>query len=213
MQKKSSYIVSIEGIEGCGKSTLISGLKNSLPQIFPEKNFHYFREPGATKWGEKIRQLLLNAELARTPMAEVFLFLSSRSELINQYLKPLLEKENQVVILDRYCDSTFVYQGYVQDLDMDYLKKLHLGPGLNLMPMKTLYLRIDVDTSIKRQNIRNQDKDYFEQWSIDKIKKLVDGFDHLAQADKKRFDIINAEANAQEVLNQALHSFKNLIHS
>lgn len=211
MLKKSSYLVSIEGIEGCGKSTLITNLKTSLPQLYPHKTFHYFREPGATLWGEKIRHILLNHELERSPMAEVFLFLSSRSQLIQQHLLPLLKKENQVIILDRFSDSTYVYQGYVQGLDIDYLKKLHQGPGLNLQPIKTLYLRISSETSLLRQKIRNQDKDYFEQWGINKIQKLVNGFDELAQKEPKRISTLQAELSSDRVLTEALKCLQELI--
>lgn len=211
MLKKTSYLISIEGIEGCGKSTLITNLTKNLPVIYPHKTFHYFREPGATLWGEKIRDQLLNDQLDRTPMAEVFLFLSSRSQLIQQHLIPLLEKENQVIILDRFSDSTYIYQGHVQGLDINYLKKLHLGPGLGLTPMKTLYLRISAETSLKRQKIRNQSKDYFEKWGLEKIQKLVDGFDSLAESEPQRITRINAELSAEEVLKQSLLSLKDLI--
>ena len=213
MLKKSSYLISVEGIEGCGKSTLINSLTKDLPTLYPNKTFHYFREPGATLWGEKIRELLLDDKLKRTPMAEVFLFLSSRSQLIQQHLIPLLEQENQVIILDRFSDSTFVYQGYVQGLDIEYLKKLHLGPGMGLTPMRTLYLRISAETSLMRQKIRNQGKDYFEQWGPDKIQKLVHGFDQMAKDEPKRISVINAELNAAEVLEQTLTSLKELIKS
>lgn len=213
MLKKSSYLISVEGIEGCGKSTLINHLTKELPAQFSHKTFHYFREPGATKWGEKIRAILLDQELSRNPMAEVYLFLSSRSQLIQQHLIPLLEQENNVIILDRFSDSTFAYQGYAQGLDVNYLKKLHLGPGLGLTPSKTIYLRISAETSLKRQQIRNQSKDYFEQWSLDKIQKLVKGFDQLASDEPNRFAIINAEANAEEVLKNTLLTIKELIQS
>ena len=63
MKTNKSFLISIEGIEGCGKSTLIEQLKNKLPAMYTERVFHFFREPGATPWGEKIRSLLLDASL------------------------------------------------------------------------------------------------------------------------------------------------------
>ena len=144
-------------------------------------------------------------------MAEVFLFLSSRSFLIEDCLRPLLELENQIIVLDRFSDSTYVYQGFVQGLDLEYLKKLHLGLGMGLIPHKTLYLRISAETSLSRQKIRNQAKDYFEQWGIDKVQKLVDGFDQLTLKEPTRISRIDAEKNAEHVLQQALASLKELI--
>jgi len=173
MINSNSVIISIEGIEGCGKSTLIEQLKQNLPVLYPHKTFHFFREPGATPWGEKVRALLLDAKLQRSTLSEVFLFISARAELNQQCLKPLLEKSNQVIILDRYFDSTYAYQGFVQGIDLNYLKSLHQTPGLNFIPKKTLYLKISAQTSLMRQKIRNQTKDYFEQWGKDRIQKLV----------------------------------------
>lgn len=211
MQKKSSYLISIEGIEGCGKSTLINQLKTRLPEIYPDKSFHYFREPGATVWGEKVRSLLLDANLKRSTLSEVFLFVSARAELIQQHLLPLLKIENQIIILDRYFDSTYAYQGYVQGVDINYLKMLHHGIGLHLIPDKTFYLKIAAQTSITRQKIRNQSKDYFELWGIEKMQKLVDGFDQLAKDEPQRISIIDAEKTAEDVLSQCLQNLKLVI--
>ena len=211
MQKKSSYLFSIEGIEGCGKSTLIDQLKTHLPELYPNKSFHYFREPGATAWGEKVRSLLLDANLKRSTLSEVFLFISARAELIQVHLLPILNKENQVIILDRFFDSTYAYQGCVQGIDINYLKMLHQGPGLHLVPNKTLYLKISAQTSINRQQIRNQSKDYFEQWGMDKMQKLVNGFDQLAKDEPRRITILDAEQTAEAVLKLSLQNLKSVI--
>jgi dTMP kinase len=211
MINSNSVLISIEGIEGCGKSSLIEQLKQKLPVLYPQKTFHFFREPGATPWGEKVRALLLDAQLERSTLSEVFLFISARAELNQQCIKPLLEKSDQVIILDRYFDSTYAYQGFVQGIDLNYLKSLHQTPGLNLVPKKTLYLKISAQTSLMRQQIRNQTKDYFEQWGLDKIQKLVSGFDTLAKDSPQRFSIIDAELSMDKVLEDSLNSLKGVI--
>jgi dTMP kinase len=212
MPRSTSFLFSIEGIEGCGKSTLIEKLKAQLPTLYPNKAFHFFREPGATSWGEHIRSILLNASLQRCPLAEVYLFLSARAELNEQHLKPLLAKEHQIVILDRYYDSTFVYQGFAQNLDVTYLKQLHQSSSLNLHPHKTFYLKISPQTSISRQKVRNQNKDYFEQWGMERTTKLVEGFNQLSTQESSRFCVIDAEKSTEHVLFETLKNMGQILH-
>lgn len=211
MYDGSSFLISVEGIEGCGKSTLLEGLKTSLHNLYPLYTFHYFREPGATLWGEQVRSILLNASLKRCPLSEVFLFLSARAQLNEEHIIPLLKTPKQVIILDRYYDSTLVYQGYTQGINQNFLKTLHQNSSLNVHPNKTFYLRISAKTSLERQRIRNQKKDYFEQWDHEKTQKLVEGFDALAKDESQRICIINAEEKPQDVLESTLAVLKELL--
>jgi len=210
MLNLTSKLISIEGIEGSGKSTLLTFLKASLPQQLPQYTPHFFREPGGTSLGEKIRGLLLDINLSRSTWAEVFLFLAARSELIHQQLRPLLKKPNQLLILDRFFDSTLVYQGYCQGLDVDALRQLHQSDGLNVVPDITFYLRIDTKTSLARQRHRGNAQDYFESWNEQKTKSLVHGFDELAKKDPDRIVTIDATQSEQEIQTQVLsHLLKN----
>jgi dTMP kinase len=107
--KKMSYLVTFEGIEGSGKSTQIELFKKLL--ITQNLQVIQLREPGSTEFGEKLREVILNQKQPVSPIAEALLFSTARAELIHQKITPLLEQENTVVLLDRYIDSTYAYQG------------------------------------------------------------------------------------------------------
>lgn len=196
-QFPGSFFMSFEGIEGAGKSTQIIRLKNYL-----EKNNYrviVLREPGGTPFGEKLRQAILDNKTDITPLAEAHLFASSRAQLLTEVTLKELAVPNTVVIYDRYLDSSLAYQGHARGLGVAEILEIHNIFPLNLVPHLTFYLRIESDTSEKRQKMRNAPKDYFESKGHDFYKKLVVGYDLALELFPSRIVKLNAERTLDEI--------------
>ena len=195
-----SYFISFEGIEGSGKSTQITKAEEFLKsQGF---DVYRFREPGGTIFGEKLREAILHSETPLDPMSECHLFLSSRAQLLKEKVLPLLEKKKTVVLLDRYIDSTLVYQGIARKLGFEKVLTLHQFSPLNLLPHVTIYLQIDLKTSLDRQAARGQEKDYFESENDNFYRSLIDGHDEVLKLFPQRVVAIDAKKDIDSVEKQ-----------
>jgi dTMP kinase len=206
-----SFFLSFEGIEGAGKSTQITRLKTFLEG----KNFRVLilREPGGTPFGEKLRSAILETKTEITPLAEAHLFAASRAQLLKEVILKELAVPNTVIICDRYIDSSLVYQGHSRGLGVAEVLEIHNIFPLNLVPHLTFYLRIDVETSEKRQKMRNAPKDYFEAKGIEFYKKLVVGYDLMYELFPNRILKLNAEGSLDEVTNSILSVVERLINN
>ncbi len=204
-----SFFLSFEGIEGAGKSTQITRLKTYLEN----KNFRVLilREPGGTPFGEKLRQAILETKTEITPLAEAHLFASSRSQLLSEVIMKELAVPNTIIICDRYIDSSLVYQGHARGLGVAEVLEIHNIFPLNLVPHLTFYLRIDALTSEKRQKMRNAPKDYFEAKGVEFYKKLMVGYDLMAELFPNRILKIDSEGGADEVTHKIVESIEALI--
>lgn len=207
-----SFFLSFEGIEGAGKSTQITRLKKYLEE---EKNFRVLilREPGGTPFGEKLRQAILENKTEITPLAEAHLFAASRSQLLSEVIMKELSTPNTVVICDRYIDSSLVYQGHARGLGVAEVLEIHNIFPLNLVPHLTFYLKISVETSEKRQKIRNAPKDYFEARGIEFYKKLAVGYDLMHELFPHRILSLDAEGSLDQVTTLILSTMEKLINS
>ncbi|MGZ3790224.1 MAG: dTMP kinase [Bacteriovorax sp.] len=205
-----SFFLSFEGIEGAGKSTQITRLKNFLE----EKNFRVLvlREPGGTPFGEKLRQAILETKTEITPLAEAHLFASSRAQLLTEVILKELGTPNTVVICDRYIDSSLVYQGHARGLGVAEVLGIHNIFPLNLVPHLTFYLRIGVETSEKRQKLRNAPKDYFESKGIEFYKKLIVGYDLMHELFPNRILKLDAEGSLDQVTTDIFNTMEKLIN-
>jgi dTMP kinase len=205
-----SFFLSFEGIEGAGKSTQIIRLKSYLEG----KGFRVLvlREPGGTPFGEKMRQAILETKTEITPLAEAYLFASSRAQLLSEVILKELSEPNTVIICDRYIDSSLVYQGLARGLGIAEVLNIHNMFPLNIVPHLTFYLRISVDMSEKRQKMRNAPKDYFESKGIEFYKKLVVGYDTMAELFPSRILKMDAECTLDEMTEKILLTVNNLIN-
>jgi dTMP kinase len=192
-----SYLFSFEGIEGAGKSSQILKLKSFLE----EKNFRVLllREPGGTTFGEKLRQVILENKTEITPLAEAYLFASSRAQLLTEITLKELKVPKTIIIYDRYIDSSLAYQGIARGLGISEVLAIHQHYPLNLVPHLTFYLYIDVETSIERQKMRNQEKDYFESKGADFYKQLIKGYDEALGLFPNRIKKINAQRDLESI--------------
>lgn len=180
-------LITFEGIEGSGKSTQIILLEEFLKK--QAYKFVILREPGGTIVSEKIREILLNPDLDMEKETEFFLFLASRSELVNKVIRPSLN-EGKIVICDRFIDSTIAYQSYGRGIP-ERLTKL-----LNTFIIKDIKIRrtylLDYDPEINGIRINHKIKDRIEKNDISFHKRVREGFLKIADKNKKRFLILNA---------------------
>lgn len=204
-----SYFLSFEGIEGAGKSTQIIKVKEHLE----DQGFRVLvlREPGGTSFGEKLRSAILNTTTKLHPLAEAHLFASSRAQLLTEVVMPELNTPGTVIICDRYIDSTMAYQGIARDLGIGPVLETHQNFPLNLVPHLTLYLRIDLETSLKRQKLRNAPKDYFEAQGDRFYHDLIKGYDRAAELFSERIKTIDASSDFQTVHKHVIEQVDKLI--
>lgn len=205
-----SYFLSFEGIEGAGKSTQIIKTREWL-----EKrgfNVHVLREPGGTAFGEKLRGAILDSHSPVSPIAEAYLFASSRAQLLEEVVLKELSRPGTIIILDRYIDSTLAYQGIGREIGMQTVLNIHKPFPLHLVPHLTFYLRIDPELSERRQKVRNAPKDYFERKGTDFYKKLVAGYDHAAELFSNRIVTLDGSLDAAKVTDNLLDKLESWLN-
>lgn len=197
--------ITFEGIDGSGKTTQIQLLKEELTK----RGFkvEVFREPGGTVIAEKIRALLLDAAFDIHPIAEMFLFSAARAQLTSQKIIPLLKQE-VIVILDRFYDSTIAYQGYGRQLlDERTIEVINEVATQNLTPDITFYLKISVEEAQNRTN--NQTGDRMEQSGAAFYKRVAEGYDKLAEKHERIYTLNSTQpvSNIHRQINKILYPF------
>ncbi len=192
-----SYFISLEGIEGSGKSTQIKHLET----MFSDRGYRVLtlREPGGTEFGEKLREAILKSTTPLHPLAECHLFLASRAQLLKEKILPFLLQPKSVVILDRYLDSTLAYQGKARKLGIETVLELHRHEPLNLIPHRTYFLDIPLELSYDRQLKRGSVKDYFESEKSEFYSHLIEGYREMAKLFSDRILTIDASQTPEQV--------------
>ena len=187
----SGYFITFEGSEGCGKTTQIEALAETLEAH--GKTVLITREPGGTLIGEKIRDLLQDPSHKNqiSDMAELLLFSASRAELISSRIKPAL-KRGEIVICDRFYDSTFVYQGLGRAIGMEIVEQLTQITVGTLKPDLTFLLDLDAKIGIERAKSRQLGElDRIENESIAFFEAVRNGYLELAKKEPERFKTID----------------------
>ena len=179
--------VSFEGIEGCGKTTQIALLSEYL--IKHSIAHTITREPGGTAVGEGIRKVLLNSETIRlTAASELLLFYASRSQNIQEKIKPALER-NEIVICDRYYHASMAYQGYGRGIPLDFIRKLTDLVCDPYRPDLTFLLDIEPEIGLARARARNhgriENEDRFEAEDLEFYNRVREGYLELASEDER----------------------------
>lgn len=189
--------ITFEGIDGSGKSTQIDRLESALEE--EGLTVAVFREPGGTGLSEKIRSILLDPAMEIDPVTELLLFSAARSQLVSERVMPLLEN-NEVVILDRFYDSTTAYQGFGrQALPLEEIAHINRAAAHHLVPDLTFYMDLPLEDAERRT--RGQRKDRMEQAGEGFYRKVVRGFETLARSEE-RFVRIDARQPADEIHRQ-----------
>jgi len=192
-----SLFITFEGGEGCGKSVQTRALYKKLSQLaIPAVLTH---EPGGTPLNKKIRDLLKRADdISISPLAELLLFNASRTQLIDEVIRPELEK-GKVVICDRYTDSTIAYQSYGRGLDMETVRAVNDIATQGLKPDLTILLDISAQEGLARKKKR----DRFEQEDIAFHQRVREGYLQLAKEEPQRWlaiDAVQSRAKIAEVI-------------
>lgn len=189
------YFITLEGGEGSGKSTMIQKIVDYLTM----KNFivHSFNDPSKDiPECKKIREILLSKEsTGLTPRTELLLYLAARDLLDTHKISPALN-EGDIVVCDRYSDSTEVYQGYARDYSPT-IRRIVKSTKIDLKPNLTFYLDIDPRIGLNRSigrlsRSKGPDESRFENMDIQFHEKVRDGFMKLAKRQSKRIKIIDA---------------------
>ena len=202
-----SFVISFEGIEACGKTTQIRLLKEKLEKL--HHKVFLFREPGGTDLSEKIASLLKDKNLQINPITELLLFSASRNQLIEEKIIPL-RKENNIIILDRYIDSTIAYQQYGRGISEDIINYIIKISAKNFLPNKTIFLDIPIKESFKRMKKRGK-LDRMEQENLVFHTKIKNAFDNLCLRNKTRFIRINGLGEENDIHTNIFKSIKPLI--
>jgi dTMP kinase len=200
-KSKNGLFISFEGGEGVGKSTQIELLKISLSKI--NINVLSTREPGGTKEGELIRNFLVSGEInSWDTYSEALLFNALRREHINKIINPSLFK-GDIVLCDRFIDSTIVYQGVGGEINQKLLLSLHKKFCYDLYPDITFLLSLDPKLGLDRTLSRNnKSENRFEKKGLSYHQKIHDGFKALSKKHNKRFFEINAELSIEKISNK-----------
>src|SRR3954452_20931395 len=135
-------LITVEGLDGAGKTTLIAGLARELGATA-------LREPGGVELSERIRLLVADPGLRVDPRAEALLYAAARAQLVAERLRPLLD-EGETVVLDRFVDSSLAYQGGGRELGVEAIRALNAFATGGLTPDRTLLLRIDPERGLGR---------------------------------------------------------------
>lgn len=201
---KKGLFITFEGIEGCGKSTQARMLKEFL--INEGKSVFLTREPGGPKIAEEIREMLLsvnNKEML--PQTEVLLYMASRSQHTGEWIIPELEKGN-IVISDRYYDSTFAYQGAARKIDGKLIDTIRRYATFGLVPDLTFL--VDLPEEIGLSRILKKDADRLEQESMKFHKRVRKGFLELAKKEPERFIILDGKKSINEIHHDVINIIK-----
>lgn len=193
--------ITLEGIEGCGKSTQAKRLTERLEAMSLPVELTF--EPGATAAGRTIRRILLDARNRNlTPLAEMLLYAADRSQHVEEVVKPAL-KQGKTVVCDRFLDATTAYQGYARGQDMDLIRLLNAATTGGLLPDITFLLDCPVEVGLQRAWQRNANQlskgqDRFEREKLQFHKAVREGYLLLAREYAQRFVVLNGTLPADE---------------
>lgn len=202
--KKKGLFISFEGGEGVGKSTQINLLKKYL--LKKKIKVTITREPGGTKEGEYIRKYLVSGgKNAWDTYSEALIFNALRREHINKLINPAIQN-GEIVLCDRYVDSTIVYQGLVGKIDEKKLLNLHNNFCYGLYPDSTLFLDLNPKVGLARTyNRNNKNENRFEKLGLHYHQKILDGFNILYKKFPKRIIKIDA-SQSKEIISDNINN-------
>jgi len=190
--------ITLEGIEGCGKSTQADRLARALgPGAL------LTQEPGATAIGRAIRSLLLDVgHKGMAPQTEVLLFFADRAQHVTEVVRPALAA-GRIVVSDRYVDSSMAYQGYGRGIDLELIRVVARAATGGLVPDLTVFIDVAVEVGLARVGKRGR-HDRLEAEVRDFHERVRDGYREMAAAEPARWVCIDGEADADVVERQVL---------
>lgn len=190
--------ISFEGIDGSGKSTQLSMLRDELEARGRE--VLTIREPGATLLSESIREILLSNKQTITPTAELLLFSSARTQLVQMIIEPAL-REGKVILCDRYVDSTTAYQGYGRQLSMDDVRSCNNIATRGVMPHVTFFIDVAYEQAQQRMQFTpgTTEPDRMERSGREFFERVRHGYLQIASSEPERFVVIDGHRRREEI--------------
>ena len=200
--------ITLEGPDGCGKSTIMRKIKKYLREN--RIDFIQVREPGGTDIGEEIRSIILdNDNTEMVGETESLLYAASRSQLINEKVKPSLE-EGINVLSERFVLSSLAYQGIGRGLGVEEVKAINdFGTG-GLVPDLTLFFYVDPELTLRRKTSKGGDR--LEQEGSEFHKKVYDGYMELIKLYPENVKVIDASKSIEEVFNESVYYIEELLN-
>ena len=189
--------ITLEGPEGSGKTShtphLVEYLREKGYVVFPT------REPGGTSISEQIRDILhdlKNAEMH--PRTETLLYQAARAQIVEQVIKPRLDA-NEIVISDRYFDSTIAYQGYGHQQDLEQVRALVKYATGGLSPDLTILLDLDIEVGLKRKTQNELEWNRMDAYTVEFHKRVRAGYLEMVKAEPKRWVVVNSDQKWESV--------------
>ena len=209
MKSARPLLISFEGIDGSGKSTQCKMLYHELI----DRGFvvHLYREPGGTRISEKIRNILLDREnMEMSPVTEMLLYFASRNQLISEKVVPALKK-GEIVLLDRFVDSTIAYQGYGRNLSLESIQKVADVAIGTVTPDLTILVDTPLETAEDR--MEDRDLDRLEAENVEFKLRTKNGYLKLAEADSHRFLVLDGRDSIDTLKRTVLTRIDQLLDS
>jgi dTMP kinase len=182
--------ITLEGPDGSGKSSQM----NPLAEFIRQRGYSVFitREPGGTEISDQVRSILGDLRnKGMHPRTEILLFCAARAQLVEEVIRPRLQ-QGEIVISDRYADSTLAYQGYGHGVDLDLLRNLLNFTTGNLWPELTLYLDVEAEEGLSRRRRGGGEWNRLDDYALDFHKRVRQGYLKMAQQEPQRWCIIDA---------------------
>ena len=201
-------LITIEGLDGAGKTTLAGALAARLEQrgLVVER----MREPGGVELSERIRDLVTDPRLRVGARAEALLYAAARAQLVEEGLAPLLD-QGRWVLLDRFVDSSLAYQGGGRELGTEAVRAINdFGTG-GLRADRTLLLRVDPSVGRARRGGRVYAPDRLEREEDAFFSRIAAAYDELAAAEPERVRVLDAGRPPEQVLEAALAALGDLL--
>jgi dTMP kinase len=208
MRDGPGRLITIEGLDGTGKTTLATALDAELSARGLPVTL--LREPGGVALAERIRALVADPEARIAPHAEALLFAAARAQLVVERLVPLLDA-GRWVILDRFVDSSLAYQGGGRELGVATVAAINRVATADRVPDRTLLLRLDRRTGQARLADRGEASDRMERESDAFFARVAATYDALAADDPQRIRVLDARRTPDAVLDAALDEIGDLL--
>lgn len=205
---KRGALITIEGLDGAGKTTLAAALQSALAER--GLDVRLMREPGGVEVSERVRQLVKDPELEVGARAEALLYAAARAQLVEQALEPLLAS-GVWVLLDRFVDSSLAYQGVGRGLGIEAIRAINRFATGGLIPDRTLLLTIEPAEGKVRSRSRTGPLDRLEREPDEFFARIAGAYAALAQAEPARIRPIDGSASPERVVATALEALADLI--
>lgn len=206
--EQNGIFVTFEGIDGSGKSTQA----NSLLRRAQENGYNavLFREPGGTRISEQIRQILLSTKHSEMAVStEVMLYSAARAQLTEEMIVPGL-KENDIVVCDRYFDSTIAYQGYGRGISLEFIDALIKEAAKRVWPDITFLVDVDVELAEKRSGTIGR-LDRIEMETVEFKDTVIRGFREIASNDRDRIVVLDGSQEVESLTDIAWERIESLV--